>query len=289
MTTVDGQMLYHYCDAAALESIVRNNQIWLCPFALSNDSQEGLAWLKPLRKLFQENMPSSEDAFDKFRAHLRTVSESIGCYGISLSEHADKLSQWRGYAADGTGFSIGFARGVIEYLPRLGAMDSSFGPALGPMLQRVEYDEVASVERIRPFYDMAKEVIAKAFAPPGNIVGHFPGAIAKPPEEYLSLNNTLLTQWNVLFGIKDRAFEEEQEWRLSIAGLEPWMKHSFRVSRGMLAPYLAYQLPDPADLPAIRHVYLGPKNRTPLSVVRMLLDEHGLKDCDISISGASYR
>jgi hypothetical protein len=38
--------------------------------------------------------------------------------GFCLSEEGDLLSQWRGYAADATGFSIGFSKDSLMYLNR---------------------------------------------------------------------------------------------------------------------------------------------------------------------------
>lgn len=91
--------------------------------------------------------------------------------------------------------------------------------------------------------------------------------------------------------VKGEAFREEREWRLVVTAVQRGdISFQFRVSRGMVIPFLEYAMPDRSKcLSPISHVYLGPKNRTPRYIVQMLLDRFGLEDVTVCNSKASYR
>lgn len=121
--------LYHYCSNEVFFSIVDRREIWLSSLNLSNDSMEGKLLSSVILQL------ASDDGLQA--DHLRLLREQVeyleGYFdglGFCLSERGDLLSQWRGYAADGAGVSIGFltatwrawvsgiALQVLEALPR---------------------------------------------------------------------------------------------------------------------------------------------------------------------------
>lgn len=280
--------LYHYCDAHAFESIVRTNQLWLCPFVYSNDTMEGQACRDVLRRL-AEGSSMATHSIGHFLSQIDFLRGILECYGVSLSEEADLLSQWRGYAADGAGFAIGFDRGLLNEMPELRrivpAEDTPMG--LGPHLVKVEYEEPQASERLRGLFESARQHILTA-APANMLAGlSQPDALEAAR---VAINNTLFYQWNQLFSIKGPAFREEREWRLAFTGFPDVPIYQYRVSRGMLAPYVKYDMPKVADgRSPIAHVVIGSKNPTPQVVVEAFLRKYGHHECRVTVSASTYR
>jgi len=278
--------LYHYCDAYAFESIVRTNQPWLCPFTYSNDAMEGQACRDVLRGLGKE-AAMAEHAVEQFLGQIEDVRTIIECFGMSLSERGDVLSQWRGYAADGAGFSIGFDRGALNEMPLLldvGSREDLIG--FGPYLVKVEYEHPASTERLRGVFDSARQHIRATL--PGNI-----SAAANFEQIAMArraINSTLVQQWHQLFSIKGPAFKEEREWRIAFTGFSGESQYDYRVSRGMLVPYLKYDMPAVTTRCCpITRVVIGPKNPTPTAIVEAILRKYDHLDVEVTRSTASYR
>ena len=127
--------LYHYCSTETFHSIVKNRSIWLSSLTQSNDSKEGAVILEILIELANE-ADLTLAAQGRLESALRGGFDFFDGLGFCLSEEGDLLSQWRGYANDGTGVSIGFNR---EYLVALGAkLRESEGRSFG--LKKLIYD-----------------------------------------------------------------------------------------------------------------------------------------------------
>ena len=286
-------LLYHYCDATAFESIIRTNKLWLSPFRHSNDSEEGVRAQRLLVKL-AEKYGLSEEQAGRFRDELDGLSTFHDCYGLCLSEEGDLLSQWRGYAADGAGFAVGFTRSALDDLPSYSADGTPASHTLGPTLHKVAYDEDAQIREMTPWFESMREHIRESARP--SYEQQFSDLASSPQlPAYIkagwALNATLWKTWGNLYMVKGAAFREEREWRLVVTALQRGdVPFRFRVSRGMVIPFLEYAMPDRScQLSAISHVYLGPKNRTPRYIVQMMLDRFGLEDVTICNSKASYR
>src|SRR5262245_11589821 len=147
-------ILYHYCSNEAFCSIIQNKKIRLSSLSLSSDSMEG----KLVTKLLIEK--AKEDKFkpshlEMLQASVSILEELLDGLGFCLSEAGDLLSQWRGYAADGTGVSIGFANSYLKHLSEE-SMQSDFS---GFTLQRIEYGHDKQLELIEPTYFKMKDAI----------------------------------------------------------------------------------------------------------------------------------
>ena len=109
-------IIYHYCNDYVLKSICENQEIWLSDICAMNDNSE-FEWG---RELFITVMKENKNEFDQlFRFFIISKVMSavpdtlplIGCF----SKNGDLLSQWRAYAEDGKGFSIGFDSNQIYH------------------------------------------------------------------------------------------------------------------------------------------------------------------------------
>jgi hypothetical protein len=285
--------LYHYCDTNTFKAIVENNQLWLSSLRQSNDAMEGHL----LRRLIHEalaEMNLSPDVAAELIDMWDTWFLQVDCFATCLSTEKDLLSQWRGYAANGSGFSIGFD---AEALTKLEFTD---GPLLGswanarPQMYYVEYKEQQQKEQVRR---VLSEVL-----PMLNILS-----------EQRSLRNLLqdandqkkanelgkvkartemahkLIQWvPQAYTIKSEAFAEEHEARLmAVAPLMPKV-HRYRTRGAALVPYLRLNISSGVRSPIVS-VRLGPTNPTPPDVIRNYLHGHDMEHVEVTTSIASYR
>ena len=118
-------MLYHYCSAHAFKSIMDSKTIWLSDVGKSNDPTESKALLLKGKETHVESQKEIDELIDVINGFI--------VWAFCLSENGDLLSQWRGYANDGKGFSIGFDENKIN--------DSLFEPACacGMELAKMKY------------------------------------------------------------------------------------------------------------------------------------------------------
>lgn len=285
-------VLYHYCPAPAFLAIVKTRSIWLSSLNLSNDSMEGKLLKSVLTRL------AERDGLDK--AATKTIVETIANVeslfeglGFCLSEEGDLLSQWRGYAADATGLSIGFSRKYLEDL----SADLSHRPKPGFTLEPVAYSHEAHDAQVEPAYwEIRNLVNSGAFTATATI-----SEILDPETPIEILNRTgeilkkdrslflaLFGLFNKLYVLKSNEFREEREWRLI-----SYIKGSdhgslFRERGNLIIPYRQFSLPLHGGQP-IADIVLGPKHPTPPNVVARLLRQNGFGEIKVRRSAISYR
>ena len=238
---------------------------------------------------------AERESLERERARLlqgaiRLFEETFDGLGFCLSEDGDLLSQWRGYAADATGVSIGFSK---EYLKRLAKGN-------GCLLGRVEYDLSAHEAGVKPTYRELTQRIKDGTLKPDRGLGILQTAgmtdqqkaataMANLGKELLKLGPKLLPLFYQLYLMKSRAFREEKEWRvltmLATDGKDE-DPPSHRVVSNRIVPYLTVKLVEQSP---IVEVILGPKHDTPPKVVEnfLKLNDYGL--VKVRPSEASYR
>jgi hypothetical protein len=128
--------LYHYCSNASFLSIIENKSIWASEFSLSNDTLEG----KWIRRIFGECY--EDHGLSWFESHeilseFDGVLSFLGAAGFCMSEDGDLLSQWRGYADNGEGVSIGFKAESLKAIRKAGAGLANPSPSL----EKIEYEK----------------------------------------------------------------------------------------------------------------------------------------------------
>jgi len=110
--------LWHYTSHAALQGIVGSKRIWATEYRFLNDRQEFLHAKELAQKLVDEEpeyvgekFPARQSVRDAVDMAFNTGylhEERLRVMVASFSEEGDQLSQWRGYASDSRGVSIGF-------------------------------------------------------------------------------------------------------------------------------------------------------------------------------------
>jgi len=232
----------------------------------------------------------SDHICERLKESLAFLERTLGGLGFCLSEQGDLLSQWRGYADDAHGISIGFSKDYLEKLSRKAAAANKSGLTL----QKVQYD--AHEELVIGTYQKLKGLIEEgAFRTPSFSTILSP----KNPEDILTEDKRTknahvklifqtLSLVPQLFKLKSPAFREEAEWRLvSLVAPDIDNDFSFRTVRDRVIPYRVFQLEE-LGTPCINEVILGPKNKTPPEVLKAMLKNAGLDTAKVKTSAATY-
>ena len=283
--------LFHYCSAETFKSIVETSTIRLSSLLQSNDTTEGrLATAAMLRLATSDSL--DEIAARRIQQDLELLITMYDGLGFCMSEEGDLLSQWRGYGDDGRGFSIGFDTEYLQKLCNFTGIDKR-GQSY---LAQVEYTAKRHDSLMRPFYERARERLRGTdWRPliPGTMTHAVnfenPDHQKRSFESNFEIGTALAASLNWLFLLKSKAFSEEREWRLlshtsssSIGG------HGIRATRDQLVLFRELELKSLGVEPVVK-VYLGPKNRTPPSLVKKFLQFRALSGVQVEPSAATYR
>ena len=291
----DENVLYHYCDGNAFQNIVEKQQLWLSSLALSNDSMEG--------KLSESRLDSvikaqalSPDISNRLLEMWRMFNSIFEVCGTCLSSEGDLLSQWRGYANNGAGFSIGFKEQLLRKLPVPLSADEKLGPLPGDIrpteLHEVLYKHEEQLGLMRELYDQMSQHLASykdekltySLIDTSSLKAEIFAIDAQS-----KVGDTMSAWIGRAFSIKGEAFAEEKETR--IVNVAPRFSRAFyyRARSNTLVPYLKQPLMLPGQPSPIAEVILGPLNRTPVPVIQAFLAANGLDGVTVSQSLATYQ
>ena len=237
-------VIYHYTSNDVLLKILEGESLRLSARHHLNDSMEGQQFFSLLK-----SHPSSPDQkiLDSIRTHLDSVEAFVTCF----CSEGDLLSQWRGYAGNGTGVSIGFSRDSI--------VDAISG-SHAALLYTVAYANCMSdmpQDRARTIND----ILSNTGTPSIDAVHTF----AKE-------------RW----AIKPKGFSEEKESRLIVTvdsrngALTPsasWLQVGYMAVGSEVREYCDFSF-DVKKL--VKKITLGPNNRTDESVLARYLSRIGL-------------
>ncbi|MEH3038114.1 MAG: DUF2971 domain-containing protein [Sphingomonas adhaesiva] len=268
--------VFHYTDAAGLHGMLSQHSIWLTDHRFLNDKTEA-AYTKTLVRSILDKLDSDDAITRAFLKRMRILSEirsNDDSFVFSLSEASDDLSQWRGYARDGQGFTLGFDANVLHTVGRPDDAEYSFA--------KVEYDpdrQSSTLEKmIREFITTLGGMKLDATADEKII------KVAADKADWAVENKSLLN--------KHRSFQSEKEWRI-VSYCSP--KHDdvrVRTSGLRLVPYnVVKPQGDDVELLPLTSIRIGPGFDDPEAVrdaVRTLADIHGYKP-RIEVADTPYR
>ena len=268
-------ILYHYCPVSSFYSIIEKKSIWLSSLLLSNDYKEGEVFFEKIKnKLLSLNDISSER--ERIAKSLERIKNQYDALAFCLSKKEDMLSQWRGYADNAQGFSIGFNKN--ELINILKEYENEYA---GIRLREVVYDNNENDKvTMRVLKNLKDAVDSKKI---------FDGQ-AQPDLSGILINVAVSASVYDVYLLKNKSFVEEDEWRL-IYNREIYNKDEendvkYRLNSNKIIPYCELLFDDHKQ--CIQKVYLGPKNNTPKHVVEQFLQQNGFR-VDVIKSSASYR
>ena len=291
-------LLYHYCSGQALYAALESQQpaVWLSAMTQSNDAMEGKLVRETLQRMARKDHLTAPQLAWMLEASDE-VGETIDCLAFCMSSHGDLLSQWRGYADDGAGFSIGFKP---AYWHRVAEQQETMRRGYFVGVGKVMYQDDQHEKALSTAYNYMRHLIERQ--PAEWIEASSPETVRRlaslseaPPENIQygeSLLDTLtetardsLSSW---FLLKSKAFAEESETRLWTLVTHPLHTMCrFRMRAREMVPYLALNIE--RDQSPIAEIVLGPKNPTPTRVVEAFLRNCGFEGVAVKRSSASYR
>lgn len=268
--------LHHYCSTETFMAIVSSKCIRLSALSMSNDSEEGRLVLRLTEKLGEVNR-THPAVLASLKAHWNEVVAANEGLGFCLSERGDLLSQWRGYAAQGRGVSIGFSTDFLRRMSLAGEGDENFAT-----LEQVEYRERQQRREYGPTYDALVNAIEEA-------QGYLQyGEVSVSDKLKAALNRKLRPWTRKIYTFKNDGFEEEREWRmLALLASEEQEACSYRAVDDKIVAFRELRL-DAEPGPAIVSVTLGPKHVTPIEQVQRMLLRHGI-NATVTKSCLTYR
>lgn len=197
--------IFHYTSVSAAVAVLTRGHIWASDARFLNDFGElRYAW----RRVIEVSEARARDSLPWQWVHglvshreLWTF-DGLRAYVASFSEEPDLLSQWRAYAADGCGYSLG-----IEPMPipdHRDILGGAVGGVGGPVRLRVIYDEAEQAAGIASIAAIAEAAI--------NSVRQQGAAEDDARRLFMAGAARLLAFFVVMF--KHAGFAEEKEWRL---------------------------------------------------------------------------
>lgn len=218
----------------------------------------------------------------------RILSEAEDRYIICMSKNSDTLSQWRGYADDGRGVSIGFDMSEIGFLSTnakpLNQISNHFDKLIN--LSEIDYCDESRARMIcKAYVETLESQLLKLKNKEGN------GMLA-----------VISLICNALFSTKHHSFQEENEMRLMYnhkytfedGVFKPVNNPSylndmkFKTRDSFLIPYYEFDFSNIKNK-FIKEITLGPKNKFHERDLQLFLDVNGLGDIKIKRSASTYR
>lgn len=284
----NSNVFYHYCSIESFFNIIKSKKIHLSSVNTMNDSSEG-KWVYHILKILSEINEDTDSDNEKIeKVNLRRLHDHSNgyrtfntLYSFSFSEVGDLLSQWRGYAQDGHGISIGFdfanatpSNNVFNELTKRDSSRSS------PVLHKVEYLDWKSVEK----------VILGAYEKKGNREVYDHIFFSKFHDEISALN----------LQIKNPAFQEEREWRFSLQSANSdvfplstnisFEKPKFKVATNSITSFFEFDFEQVFNKPnPIVKIILGPRCKINETELKLFLDMNGIDSVQVYTSSATYR
>jgi hypothetical protein len=135
-------MIYHYCSQTAFESIIATKQVWLTDITKLNDCTEYKSGFDLILDVLKNKGLEERQVFQDIRGDKLNDSFQIlvGCF----SQEGDSGSQWRLYADETKGLSVGFDEKEIAQFNMFNRFIENKYQAISSHVKfyEVQYDQV---------------------------------------------------------------------------------------------------------------------------------------------------
>ena len=275
-------LVYHYTNAAGLYGMLSSGKVWLTNYRFLNDKTELTHTQNLASETIRNELRNKPDIVRRLLYNnvleWLEVSTNIQPYVMSFSEEGDDLSQWRGYANDGEGFTIGFLASAIDEC--IQSADDTY-----TTFAKIEYERIAQVKMLLA---ALKEVEAALRKRVRNSVAERQGLVDEAGRYF---------DWIAgAFGAlnKHHSFRFEKEWRLivyyDLDSPPKQLPPNVRVSGTKLVPYAEVNLCGIDGKLPIKRIGVGPgfAEGAEADAVRMLCKIHGYEP-EIYFADTPYR
>jgi hypothetical protein len=248
--------------------------LWLSDSLKTNDAFE-LKWIFQLARELEpqriEQIIYLESIYDLFlksfyRPHM-----------ICFSKNGDLLSQWRGYADDGKGVSLGFRRKYFNKIKNVENLELKFF--------EVGYNNNVQKKAVKSILNNS-ELDSK--------INRYISKQEKTQKDLFELLPSISELYKYGINFKNPAFVEERELRIihgyPEVAAEPDI-FQFRFTNDNLISYIEIPINLENNSPMISEIIIGPKSRVKEDELKMFLGQNIPKSGDIKISKSksSYR
>jgi hypothetical protein len=232
--------IYHYTTLIGMRGILESRAIRLGHISSLNDPSEVQYGQKLIGDAIHE-VVEQEDRRDlrTFLNKMLGVVNSLGSlrhhpFVFSFCESSNLLSQWRGYAGGGRGYSLGFN---FYNETRIAANLSDFNDGKKPYLRKLIYNRQTQQKLVQ---DYLQGVAAAAREALGRRLDF------EAPEIVMASQAVNL---DMLVSFKHPAFEEEGEWRMVRITRDDHDPSGvrFKEADGVLKPYRGMYLYDKGE------------------------------------------
>lgn len=289
---------YHYCSIDSFFKIIESKSIWLSNSSVMNDFEEN--------KIIENFFPLMYSFFEKvkFKEFIEPFYFTFKKEPLifCLSENKDSLSQWRGYANDGKGISIGFDINQFKLNKETLSSDAFFNFTI----QRINKDKKITPEEEFDQNTTFQKVIYNKLEQKKYLEKYFEKVkrISEKENFFIDLLIPIfshnLARASII--LKNHSFEEEKEWRiihvphenntqgkkiknsdLSISELK------FRVSNNIITNYKILDFSKIFDSTLIPEIVIGPKCSVDEKILKDFLRSNNLEKTNIIKSQSSYK
>jgi len=242
------QVYFHYTDASTALKILSNNELWLTHTNYLNDKSEGLDILTYLKRYIKTK---------EILALLKFIDSRTETYTCSFSKQKDLLSQWRGYCPPEEGYAIGF-KSPKEFRSLMNNEGISIkGASSGEhyILARHPHSFEKCIYREKQKKEICQDMALRMEEKYVRLKNDM-------PEELINLNSNQINTKEFMqrlecddvwlaqyiyykYLFKDKAFEEEQEYRFFITFDSKFNQTPcYRTKDGAFIPYYRYCFED---------------------------------------------
>jgi len=257
-------MIYHYCNIATFKSIIATKQIWLTDITKLNDKSEYKSGFDIIQETLKDIGLSEQAVFKEITADK--LNNNFQILVACFSKEGDVGSQWRLYAEDSKGLSIGFDKAEIEQFNMFNRFtENGFQPIASHVkFFEVTYDELEFKNDVKYFIEKIER---------------------NSPILKYQLMSCGLRRFAAIY--KDTFFKDEREIR-GIVEIEPGRDHRYVLNERVNAYkenaiyhklLISYQ-----TLSAIKEVIIGPNCPLTKEDVDSILHEHCLEGVTLRYS-----
>lgn len=244
--------LYHYTNSAGLDGILKSNRLWATHYSFLNDSVEAAYGYKMINNILDILIDEEKNEMRLmfYEAIIKGFIGDFDYYGTYdfyvtsfCEEESDLLSQWKGYANHGNGYSLCFKADSFR-------TQHYKEKSLIVNFKKVIYERTEQLELIVTILDKYYREIEK-----------YDSAFTEESlKEYvLPLLAHLMLYIAIL---KHPTFKEEREWRLIYHHLKlqgNQLEVFFRYNESYMIPFVELELNSTKDFIEIENIICGPK------------------------------
>lgn len=298
----DKKTLFHYTDLKGLRGILENRAIWCGHVSSLNDPAELHYGRELIKKILNEFIAKEES--EEIRYLINAMMVQVEAFGQAMfhtfiscyCESNNLLSQWRSYAANGGGYSIGLD---FSNKTKISSDISNLNNVSPLFLRKIIYNKSDQQNLVSSYLDKVINAVNSAIAKGlGKQYKDMPSYV--PSVMAMQAANVLL---DMIITFKNPVFESEQEWRLVRVAMENHQpeKLSFREVNNEMIPfrqvYIFKQQNDDTKFFPLDSIRFGPalepvrtKAAIELLLHKLSVDNHqiNINPSSVNISSAGY-